>query len=168
MPAGLLLAAFWPRLLTTLDASELVLLLIAVGVVTLLTPITRDVASRLLDRYVYRTQANYQRTVREASQMLTRVLHLKALLGFITTTVVRSTAAEGVVLYLREEQECFGCAISERGRAVGTSTPYPKCPPKSSLLSMRRRSQFLPTRLHATGSTILLRFHDRLSAPTGR
>jgi two-component system, NtrC family, sensor kinase len=72
---------------------------------------------RLLDRYVYRTQANYQRTVREASEMLTRVLHLKALLGFITTTVVRSTAAEGVALYLREEQGgVFRCAFFEKGR----------------------------------------------------
>jgi len=130
VPAGLLLALFWPRLLTTLDTSELVLLLIAVGVVTLLTPVTRDVASRLLDRYVYRTQANYQRTVREASQMLTRVLHLKALLGFITTTVVRSTAAEGVALYLREDQEKveFRCAFSERGRGGGHFHALPEVP----------------------------------------
>ena len=92
VPAGLLLTLFWPRLLMTLDTSELVLLLTAVGIVTLLTPVTRDVASRLLDRYVYRTQANYQRTVREASQMLTRVLHLKALLGFISDD---SSAVDG-------------------------------------------------------------------------
>src|SRR4030095_2495373 len=46
VPAGLLLTLFWPRLLTTLDTSELVLLMIAVGVVTLLTPITPHVARR--------------------------------------------------------------------------------------------------------------------------
>ena len=49
MPAALLVAAFWPRLLVDLDGIELVLFLTAVAVVTLLTPITRDVASRLLD-----------------------------------------------------------------------------------------------------------------------
>ncbi len=103
VPAALLIAVFWPRLLVHLDGAELALLLTAVGIVTILTPITRDVASRLLDHYVYRTHANYQRTVREASQMLTRVLHLETLLEFISATVGRSTAAEGVVLYVRED-----------------------------------------------------------------
>ncbi|HEU4367395.1 MAG TPA: ATP-binding protein [Methylomirabilota bacterium] len=102
LPAGILLAIFWPRLLTNLQPSELVALLIAVGIATVLIPITRDVSSRLLDRYVYRTRANYQRTVREASRMLTKVLHLDTLLAFINTTVIRSTAVEGVALYIRE------------------------------------------------------------------
>ena len=130
VPAGLLLTLFWPRLLMTLDTSELALLLTAVGIVTLLTPVTRDVASRLLDRYVYRTQANYQRTVREASQMLTRVLHLKALLGFIATTVVRSTGAEGVALYLRDSQQDqkFHCAFTERGPGVAHFDALPQTP----------------------------------------
>jgi PAS domain S-box-containing protein len=96
-----------------LDFLELALLLIAVGIATVLIPITRDFASRLLDRYVYRTHANYRRTVREASQMLTRVLHLETLLAFISTTVIRSTAVEGVALYLRES-EVFRCAVAEK------------------------------------------------------
>jgi PAS domain S-box-containing protein len=117
MPAALLVAAFWPRLLVDLDGIELVLFLTAVAVVTLLTPITRDVASQLLDRYVYRTQSNYQRTVREASQMLTRVLHLEVLLRFISATVARSTAVEGVVVYL-QENNVFRRAIAELGPGV--------------------------------------------------
>jgi PAS domain S-box-containing protein len=112
LPVGLLLAVLWSRLVTTLERSELVLLLMSIGTATVLVPITRDVASRLLDRYVYRTQANYQRTVREASQMLTRVLHLDTLLAFISATVVRSTAAEGVALYLNRDG-VFHCAVSE-------------------------------------------------------
>jgi PAS domain S-box-containing protein len=118
LPAGLLLTIFWPHLLASLDTSELVLLLLGIGVATILIPITRDVATRLLDRYVYRTQANYQRTVREASQMLTRVLHLETLLAFISTTVVRSTAAEGVAVYLRED-DLFRCAIVETRPEIG-------------------------------------------------
>jgi PAS domain S-box-containing protein len=112
IPMGLLLAALWPRLVATLQGPELALLLICIATATILVPITRDVASRLLDRYVYRTHANYQRTVREASQVLTRVLHLETLLAFISTTVVRSTAAEGVALYLRTDG-VFHCATSE-------------------------------------------------------
>jgi PAS domain S-box-containing protein len=117
-PAALLVAMFWPRLLLHLDATELTLLLVAVGIATILIPITRDVASRLLDRYVYRTHANFQRTVREASHMLTSVLHLETLLTFIASTVVRSTAVEGVAVYLREEF-VFCCATSETPPDVG-------------------------------------------------
>jgi PAS domain S-box-containing protein len=67
----------------------------------------------LLDRYVYRTRTNYRRTVREASEVLTRMLQLNKLLAFISTTVVRSTAAEGVALYLREGG-LFRCAVAEK------------------------------------------------------
>jgi len=112
VPVGLLLAIFWPRLLTTLEPAELAFFLIIVAAVTVLIPLTRDVAGRVLDRYVYRTHANYQRTIREASQVLTRVLHLNKLLAFISSTVIRSTGAAGVAIYLRENGE-FRCAIAE-------------------------------------------------------
>jgi PAS domain S-box-containing protein len=72
-------------------------------VVAILVPVTRDVASRLLDRYVYRTQANYRRTVREASKVLTRVLELRQLLSFISETLRQSTGTEGVAVYLNAE-----------------------------------------------------------------
>ena len=88
-------------------------MLVAIAIVTVLIPITRDVANRLLDKYVYRTHANYRRTVREASQMLTRMLQLNKLLAFISSTVVRSTAAEGVALYLREDGH-FRCAVTQK------------------------------------------------------
>lgn len=127
LPAGLLLAMFWPRLLTTLNTFELGLLLVSIAVATILIPITRDVVSRLLDRYVYRTHANYQQTVREASQMLTRVLHLETLLAFIGTTVVRSTAAEGVALYLREDGR-FLCAMAEAPPDGGRFKAPPEAP----------------------------------------
>ena len=104
LPVATLVAVFWPRLASHLEAEELLVLLAAVVTVTLLVPPARDVARRLLDRYVYRTYANYQRTVREASQMLTRVLDLKRLLRFISDTVATSTGAEGVAIYLRDEE----------------------------------------------------------------
>ena len=118
IPVCVLLAVFWPRLLTSLEPSELAFLLITVAIVTVLIPITRDVAGRLLDRYVYRTHANYQRTVREASEALTRLLHLNKLLAFITTTVVGSTGASGAAIYLRENG-VFWCAIAEVHENVG-------------------------------------------------
>jgi nitrogen-specific signal transduction histidine kinase len=123
LPVVALLALTWPRLLRQLDSVELGLLLGAVGVVTVLVPITRDVSNRVLDRYVYRTHANYQRTVREASQVLTQVLHLDQLLAFISTTVVRSTAAEGVALYLRDSAMLKCAAVEKAPSAEGFSAP---------------------------------------------
>jgi PAS domain S-box-containing protein len=100
VPAGILLAVFWPRLRAEFDSLELVFLLVSIVVVIVVTPLARDMATRLLNRYLYRTHANYQRTVLRASQMLTGVLALNDLLEFIGATVMRSTGAEGVAIYL--------------------------------------------------------------------
>ena len=112
-PIALLMGLIWPRLSGHLDSTELLLMLLGTLMVTLLVPPTRDLARRLLDRYVYRTQADYQRTVREASQMLTRVLNLTILLPFVTRTVVTSTGAAGVAVYLRQEDR-FRRTVGEK------------------------------------------------------
>src|SRR6266850_1515468 len=124
IPVCVLLAVFWPRLLTSLHPSELALFLTMIAAVTVLIPLTRDVASRLLDRYVYRTHANYQRTVREASRVLTRVLHLHKLLAFITTTVVGSTGAGGAAIYLRENGVLRRAIAESHGDSGHFETPH--------------------------------------------
>jgi PAS domain S-box-containing protein len=100
LPAGGLLALLLPKLSDRLAPEDLAVLVAASVVVCLLTPLTRDVAARLLDRYVYRTRVNYQRTLRDASKALTRVLELKTLLAFLNDTVAHSTNSEGVAVYL--------------------------------------------------------------------
>ena len=102
LPVAVFITFAWPRLSLYLETHELVAALTAIALVSLLIPFIRDVAGRVLDRYVYRTHANYQRTVREASRALTRVLDLKALLPFLTDTVATSTRCEGVAIYLRD------------------------------------------------------------------
>src|SRR5262245_17746400 len=64
LPVLLLLAAFWPHLSDRLTPKELVILLVAVCGLALLVPPTRDMAGRLLDKYVYRIQPDYRKTVR--------------------------------------------------------------------------------------------------------
>ena len=113
IPAIVMLHVFGPRLLGHLEGFELAVVLVTIGVVVLIVPPTRDIARRLLDRYVYRTRANYQRTLREASGTLTRMLDLKRLLPFITTTVVEATGVEGVAIYLRDEHG-FRRVITQR------------------------------------------------------
>ena len=113
IPVGALLLVVWPRLFAYMRPDEVLVAFLASVVVALLIPLTRDAARRILDRYVYRTHANYQRTVRDASSILTKVLDLKRLLDFIARTVARSTEAEGAAVYLRNEAD-FGCAIATR------------------------------------------------------
>src|SRR2546430_13316505 len=100
IPVACLLALAWPRLSDHLAPEELIVLVIAIVVVGILIPLTRDVAGRLLDRYVYRTHVNYQRTLRTASETLTGVLDLTVLLTTLNHTVGDSTNAEGASVYL--------------------------------------------------------------------
>lgn len=127
LPIALLVLMAWPKLLTDLDAQARVLLLSSLVVATLLVPITRDFASRLLDRYIYRTQANYRRTIVDASQMLTRVLDLKVLLQFITRTVSNSTGSEGAAVYLRDTDgfRLSAAHASSPGQQFGTPPSLP-------------------------------------------
>jgi GAF domain-containing protein len=113
IPVGALLALLWPRVFAHMRRDEAIVAFLASVGVALLIPPTRDAARRILDRYVYRTQANYQRTVRDASAVLTKVLDLKRLLYFISHTVAGSTDAEGAGIYLKNETE-FACAIATR------------------------------------------------------
>jgi PAS domain S-box-containing protein len=112
-PVAILLAVFWRRLSVNFQSDDLLLFLLSTITVTLLAAPTRDIAQRLLDRYVYRTRANYQRTVRQASTLLTRVLNLKALLAFLTETVITATNVDGVTIYLDDDGHFIKAA--ERG-----------------------------------------------------
>jgi len=135
-PMAAALVFFWPTLEKYFGPDELILLLVATVVVTLLVPPTRDIARRLLDRYVYRTRANYQRTVREASKMLTRVLDLKRLLPFISKTVVEATGVEGVVIYLQDE-DGFRRAMAQR-RNEASDFQAPEAAPASAIAALAR------------------------------
>jgi PAS domain S-box-containing protein len=113
IPVVLLVLLVWPRLFGHLDARELTLVFLSVVAISLALPVCGTASTRILDRYVYRSQADYQRTVREASAMLTRVLDLERLLTFIASTVARSIEAEGAAVYLRHE-DGFRRAIAQR------------------------------------------------------
>jgi signal transduction histidine kinase len=102
VPVGALVLLVWPRLAERLDVREHVVVIGAVVAVGLISPLARDVVATLLDRYVYRTHASYQRTVREASAVLTRVLNMTELLGVLTATLRNTIAPEGLAIYTSE------------------------------------------------------------------
>jgi PAS domain S-box-containing protein len=123
LPVVALLVLAWPRLSDHFTSEELGAVILSVVAVSLLIPLIRDAAGRLLDRYVYRTHVNYQRTLREASKALTQVLDLKVLLPFLNHTVAASTNSEGAAVYLRgvtkDTDSRFSRAIAEKRYADG-------------------------------------------------
>jgi PAS domain S-box-containing protein len=136
VPAIVLLELFGPRLFGHFGGVERVLVLVTIGVVVLMVAPTRDLVRRLLDRYVYRTRANYQRTVRAASSTLTRTLDLKRLLPFISKTVVEATGVEGVAIYLKDD-DGFRRAMSQR-RSEASTFAAPEVAPASVIEALAR------------------------------
>jgi PAS domain S-box-containing protein len=59
--------------------------------------------------------------------MLTRVLDMSTLLRFISSTVIRSTAVQGVALYLPEDGS-FRLAVSEEQKRSADYSPLPEAP----------------------------------------
>src|SRR5881296_1068761 len=111
--AAIVLVMFWPPLSYHLDPHELIPMVAAVFAVTILvTPIRRE-AERFLDKYLYRAQADFKRTVREASELLTRVLDLRTVVRFVSDTIARSTESEGIAVYLLGDSG-WEVALSER------------------------------------------------------
>ncbi len=86
-----------------LQSGEILGLLVAAVVVSLIVPPTRDLAERLLDRYVYRTRTSFRTVVLEVSTALTRVLRLDTVLDHVGRVVATSTGPEGAAIYLRSD-----------------------------------------------------------------
>jgi PAS domain S-box-containing protein len=126
-PVGAFLVLAGPRFTRGLDGGDLVVLLLAIAAATLLVSPTRDVVTRVLDRYLYRTPASVGTTLREASNTLTRVLDLDPLLQFVGQQVSASTEAEGVAIYVEAQDELRLAA--ERVRAAGPEFAAPSTLP---------------------------------------
>jgi len=148
LPVAALLALAWPKLSDHFTSEELGAVILAVVAVSLLIPLIRDAAGQLLDRYVYRTHVNYQRTLRDASKALTQVLDLKILLPFLNYTVVASTNSEGAAVYLRgitkDTESRFARAIAEKRYADG-HFDLPNEAPAEVIAALRQTRDLLVT-----------------------
>jgi GAF domain-containing protein len=101
-PVTMLVLVTWPRLAGRLDFPEEFVLIGAVVAAGLITPVARDGAAKLLDRYAYRTHADYEHTVREASAALTRVRNVNELVVVLTRTLRDTLAPGGIAMYMAE------------------------------------------------------------------
>ena len=143
VPILIVLALFWPTLSDRFAPDELLILLLAIVGLSLLVAPTRDIAGKVLDKYVYRTQANFRRTVRVASQKLTRVLDLKLVLAVVSEAVADSTKPEGVAIYLRMGPR-FSKATPET-RHQGASFDAPQAVPAVVVEALSRGRDLLVT-----------------------
>src|SRR3989441_5972746 len=143
VPILIVLALFWPTLSDRFAPDELLILLLAIVGLSLLVAPTRDIAGKVLDKYVYRTQANFRRTVRVASQKLTRVLDLKLVLAVVSEAVVDSTKPEGVAIYLRMGPR-FSKATPET-RHQGANFDAPQAVPAVVVEALSRGRDLLVT-----------------------
>jgi PAS domain S-box-containing protein len=141
LPGALLLAVLWPRLLSHFDSAELLVVMVAMSVAGLLVPITRDIAGAVLDKYVYRARANYQRTVSQSSRILTQVLDLKTLFAFLGRTIAVATESEAVAIYLHR-RDVLARAITD-ARHAGGKFVAPAEAPASVMAALRRRRELI-------------------------
>lgn len=102
IPVGLFLLLFRP-LTTGPGWTESLGFLTALVAVTLLVPPTRDLAGHLLDRYLYRSRLGFAETVGQVSRTLRRVFRLRALATGIAPPIRSATGAEGVLVFVRDE-----------------------------------------------------------------
>jgi PAS domain S-box-containing protein len=102
IPIGLFLLLFRP-LTSGPGWTESLGFLTALVAVTLLVPPTRDLAGHLLDRYLYRSRLGFAETVGQVSRTLRRVFRLRALATVIAPPIRSATGAEGVLVFVRNE-----------------------------------------------------------------
>jgi PAS domain S-box-containing protein len=83
------------------------------GIAALLFQPFKGWLERSFNRYVYRESYDYQRTIREASTRLSRMLDLQSLLDYLNGTTEQIFKAEAVTLYLYDSRE--RCYVARRG-----------------------------------------------------
>jgi PAS domain S-box-containing protein len=65
------------------------------------------------DRYLYRASYDYQRTIREASRVMTTMLDFQSLLAYVSDVISKTIRPELVSIYLRDRQRSdYRCTLT--------------------------------------------------------
>jgi PAS domain S-box-containing protein len=94
------LIAVWAYAPLRLESSEIPVLLVGSLAIGLLLPPLRGLFGRLIDRYFYRSDMNYQSALRDASRNLVGILDLDKLVDYTLRTALKAVRAERAALYL--------------------------------------------------------------------
>jgi PAS domain S-box-containing protein len=140
-PVGVFVIMFWPRLSTEFEAGELFVLVMAIIMATLLVPPTRDLAGRLIDRYVYRTHAPFQKIVSDASKRFARHLDLRALVSLVIDALGSSTESEGIAIYLTNGR--IFSRVKAEVRHQSTQFALPELAPMTITAALQQGREFI-------------------------
>ena len=92
------------KLLSGFDTSRIPLaeaLVLAIIVAIVFQPLKSRI-QKSFNRYVYREEYDFQRTIREASREISSTLDLESLLQYLTDTIESTFKAEQVIVYLQD------------------------------------------------------------------
>lgn len=92
----------WTLVPFPIQRSHLIFLVAASIVISSLLPLIRNLLGTLLDRYVYRHDIDFPRTLHDISQALVAILDLDALSAYTTHATVRALRSETATLYLSD------------------------------------------------------------------
>lgn len=86
------------------------------------------------DRYLYRGSYDYQRTIREASRVMTTMLDLRALLDHVSDVIARTVRPELFSVYLRDRNGVGYCHTLSQSFIEGRPAEEPEAIPSDSAL----------------------------------
>ena len=123
----------------TLSATELSFLLLGGIALGLLLQPLRTILTRLLDSYAYRARTDYPKTLREASDALTKTLDFDSLVALIVSTVLQATRAERAGFYLQSGSD-FILRLERHYFDVASPETIPRISATSELVHVLRHS----------------------------
>lgn len=123
LPISVILISFSPALLQGLNLSQLAGFLVAVALATALAPSTRDLAARLVNKYVYRAQPDFRATLRHASRRLVCHTERRTLLALIADSIAEAVEPEAIAIYLRAGQQLRRKAVFPREKEAKFDVP---------------------------------------------
>jgi PAS domain S-box-containing protein len=127
------LAAVWAYAPLRLESSQIAVLLLGSLTIGLLLQPLRSFFGRLLDRYVYRSDMNYQTALRQASRALVGILDLDNLIDYTLRTALQAVRVERAALYLTTADGLILQAERTEHSDPTVSSPH-SLPPSSPLL----------------------------------
>jgi PAS domain S-box-containing protein len=121
----------WALFPFDIQRSHVILLVTASIVISSLLPVLRNLLSTLLDRYVYRQDIDFPRTLHDTSQALVAILDLDALSAYTTHATVRALRSETAALYLSDGGSFRLYSQHKEGIALPRTNPCPLSVPST-------------------------------------
>ena len=99
-----------------MDRRFYLLSMLSILIITLILRPLDNLLSRLTDKYLFRKKYEYQKTLKDASQGMTRITNLPKLLNLFVRTILNSVQVTHVTIFLLDREKSQYVAVASRGR----------------------------------------------------